>query len=59
MSQDYSPGRQNSNKCYAIAVDQVLTACWSWHCYHVVSLQAFFGSPTTLFLCRSPCDGER
>ncbi len=29
MNQDYSPGSQNSNKSYAIAVDQVLTAYWS------------------------------
>jgi hypothetical protein len=29
MNQDYSPGSQNSNKSYAIAVDEVLTASWS------------------------------
>jgi hypothetical protein len=29
INQDYSPGSQNTNKSYAIAVDQVLTAYWS------------------------------
>jgi hypothetical protein len=29
MNQDYSPGSQNTNKSYAIAVDEVLTAYWS------------------------------
>jgi hypothetical protein len=29
MNQDYSPGSKNSNKSYAIAVDEVLTAYWS------------------------------
>jgi uncharacterized repeat protein (TIGR03803 family) len=29
MNQDYSAGSQNTNKSYAIAVDQVLTAYWS------------------------------
>ncbi len=29
MSRNYSPGRQNGKKSYAIAVDRVLTAYWS------------------------------
>ena len=29
MNQDYSAGSQNTNKSYAIAVDEVLTAYWS------------------------------
>jgi hypothetical protein len=29
INEDYSPGSQNTNKSYAIAVDQVLTAYWS------------------------------
>jgi hypothetical protein len=29
MNQDYSSGSQNTNKSYAIAVDEVLTAYWS------------------------------
>jgi hypothetical protein len=29
INQDYSPGSQNTNKSYATAVDEVLTAYWS------------------------------